>query len=472
MVALGVMTRQNRLMLLGRKDERLALDRLLAQAREGRSGVLAFVGEPGIGKTALLEHAAASADGMRILRSRGIESETVIPFAGLAELLRPALSALDRIPAPQATALAGALALGPAGARDRFAIGAATLSLLSASAEEGPLALLVDDAHWLDRSSAEALLFAARRLLADPIALVITVREGQPSLLDGADLRMLRMTGLDRSDAAKLLARDDIPDDVLERLYSATAGNPLALLELAPEAARLPPQPSNAPVPISTSIATAFLLRFGELPEPTRRVLLLVAASDACGLAVLARAASNLGLDIDDLAAAEVAGLVTVGPGEIEFTHPLARAAMYADAAAPERREAHAALAAAAHWSVVAWSRASRCRRYGNAPRAACERTRSDARSISSRPVLASRSNSGPSAAQKSSPGSSCSSSDSSRIPTACRAEAAPASPWPSATKAMPRAIAAKNVARREPCLLASATARSATAIIARVSPV
>jgi DNA-binding CsgD family transcriptional regulator len=340
-------TRQNRLMLLGRKDERLALDRLLVQARGGRSGVLALVGEPGIGKTALLDYAAESANGMRILRSRGIQSEAVIPFAGLAELLRPALGALDRIPAPQATALAGALALGPAGARDRFAIGAATLSLLSASAEEEPLVLLVDDAHWLDRSSAETLLFAARRLLADPIALVITVREGEPSLLDGADLRTLRVPGLDRADATQLLSREDVPDDVLERLYRATAGNPLALLELAPEAARLVSQPSAAPVPISTSIGTAFLRRFGELPEPTRGVLVLVAASDACGVAVLARAASHIGLNIGDLAAAEEAGLVTVGPREIEFTHPLARAAMYADAAAQERREAHAALAAA-----------------------------------------------------------------------------------------------------------------------------
>src|ERR1700722_14318025 len=187
-LAPGAATRQNRPMLLGRNDERLALDDLLAQARAGRSGVLALVGEPGIGKTALLEHAGESAEGMRVLRARGIESEAVIPFAGLAELLRPALSALDRIPEPQADALPGALALGPGRARARFAMGAATLSLLSASAEERPLAMLVDDAHWLDRSSAETLLFAARRLLADPIALVITVREGQPSLLDGADL--------------------------------------------------------------------------------------------------------------------------------------------------------------------------------------------------------------------------------------------------------------------------------------------
>jgi DNA-binding CsgD family transcriptional regulator len=334
-------------MLLGRRDERLALERLLAQAREGRSGVLALVGEPGIGKTALLEHAAESARDMRILSFRGIESEAEIPFAGLAELLRPVLGALEQIPAPQAAALAGALALSPADERDRFAIGAATLSLLTASAEDQPLALLVDDAHWLDRSSAETLLFAARRLLADPIAVLITVREGQPSLLDGADLRALRMAGLDRSEAVELLARHGLTADMLERLYQATAGNPLALLELAPKAAALATQPGAVPVAISTSIATAFLLRFGDLPERTRRVLVLVAASDACGIAVLARAASGIGLDLGELQAAEEAGLVTVGPAEIEFKHPLARAAVYAQATASERRAAHRALAGA-----------------------------------------------------------------------------------------------------------------------------
>ena len=334
-------------MLLGRRDEQLALDRLFGQAREGHSGVLALVGEPGIGKTALLEHAAECARGMRILRCRGIESETVIPFAGLAELLGPALGALDRIPQPQAAALSGALALGPAGARDRFAIGAATLSLLSASAEDGPLALLVDDAHWLDRPSAETLLFAARRLLADPIALVLTVREGEPSLLDGADLRTLRIAGLDRAQAAELLAGAPVSRETLERLHQASGGNPLALLELAPELERLRALPGEAPVPISASIATAFLHRFGKLPEPTRRVLVLAAASDPCDPVVLARAAAQIGLGVDDLAAAETAGLVAVGQRKIEFTHPLARAAMYAGAAAPERRAAHAALAAA-----------------------------------------------------------------------------------------------------------------------------
>ncbi|HWX51652.1 MAG TPA: AAA family ATPase [Solirubrobacteraceae bacterium] len=334
-------------MLLGRKDERLALDRLFAEARDGRSGVLALVGEPGIGKTALLEHAAASAEGMRTLRARGIESEAVIPFAGLAELLGPVLSELDRIPAPQVTALAGALALGPAGARDRFAIGAATLSLLSASAEDAPLVLLVDDAHWLDRSSAETLLFAARRLLADPIALVLTVREGQPSLLDGADLRTLRMAGLDRADARELLSQLDLSDDAADRLFRATGGNPLALLELASEADRVLGLPEGTPVPISTSIATSFLRRFGEMPEATRRLLVLIAASDACPVAVIGRAARSIGLEVADLAPAEEAGLVTLGRGGIEFTHPLARAAMYADAGTQERRAAHAALAAA-----------------------------------------------------------------------------------------------------------------------------
>jgi DNA-binding CsgD family transcriptional regulator len=332
-------------MLLGREEERLALDRLLAEARDGRSGVLALVGEPGIGKTTLVDYAAERADGMRVLRARGVESEAEVPFAGLAELLRPALAALFRIPPPQAAALAGALALGPATAQDRFAVGAATLSLLSAFAEEAPLALLVDDAHLLDGSSAEALLFASRRLLADPIALVLAVREGEPSLLDGADLRVLHVTGLDRSSSAELLG-DELTGEAVERVHRATGGNPLALLELAPEAARFAGLPSDVPVPISTSISAAFGRRFGRLPEPTRRVLVLAAASDAGELAVLARAVPSLGLDLAALAAAEEAGLVTLENGQVEFSHPLACSAVYADASAHERRQAHAALAA------------------------------------------------------------------------------------------------------------------------------
>src|SRR4051812_22293457 len=179
-------------MLLGRDDERLALDRLLAEAREGHSGVLALAGEPGIGKTALLEHAARSAAGMRVLRARGIRSEAEVPFAGLAELLRPAREALERIPRPQGSALAGALGLEPATAQDRFAVGAATLSLLSAWAEDGPVLLLVDDAHRLDASTAEALLFAARRLLPAPTRSCLPVPGASPPLLDAPALATLR----------------------------------------------------------------------------------------------------------------------------------------------------------------------------------------------------------------------------------------------------------------------------------------
>jgi DNA-binding CsgD family transcriptional regulator len=337
-------------MLLGREHERQALDDLLAAAREGRSGVVALVGEPGIGKTALLEYAAERVEGMRVLRARGIESEAEVPFAGVFELLRPALGLLDRIPEPQAVALSSALALRPGSAQDRFAVGAATLSLLAAYAEEAPLALLVDDAHSLDGSSAEALLFAVRRLVADPIAVILAVREGEPSLLDGADLPVLRLEGLDRQAAAALLAHEleePVESETAERLYRATAGNPLALLELAAEAPDLVGAPLEAPVAVSTSVARAFLRRAGSLPDRAVRALVLAAASDGGDLDVVGRAASSLGLEVADLAAAESAGLVSLRDGRVEFRHPLARSAIYGEAPAEQRREVHRALAGA-----------------------------------------------------------------------------------------------------------------------------
>src|SRR5690242_10590198 len=153
-------------MLLGRERERRAITSLLEAARNGSSGVLALVGEAGIGKSSLLAWTAEHAAAMNVLRARGVESEAHIPFAGLHELLRPALGALDRLAAPQAAALESALALRPARPHERFAVGAATLSLLAAHAESAPLAVLLDDAHWLDGSSADALRFALRRLVA------------------------------------------------------------------------------------------------------------------------------------------------------------------------------------------------------------------------------------------------------------------------------------------------------------------
>jgi DNA-binding NarL/FixJ family response regulator len=334
-------------MLLGREPERLALDRLLGEARAGRSGVLAFVGEPGIGKTALLSYASDQAAGMQILRVHPVESEAEVPFGGLRDVLRPALAALERIPAPQADALAGALALRPARAQDRFAVGVATLSLLAAHAEEGPILVLVDDAHWLDRSSEEALLFAFRRLVAEAIAVVITVREDEASLLRRADLRMLHLGGLDRAAAAALLASDSLPAFVVDRLYDATGGNPLALLELARDPHAVASLPPGAPLRVSRAIAEAFLRRAGALDAQTRSMLLLAAASDTGDLRSVAGAAATLGLDLAALGPAEAAGLIHLQNDRVEFRHPLARSAVYADASGHARREVHRALAQA-----------------------------------------------------------------------------------------------------------------------------
>ncbi|HEV7750617.1 MAG TPA: LuxR family transcriptional regulator [Baekduia sp.] len=332
-------------MLLGRQQERRAIELALGAARSGTSAALALVGEAGIGKTTLLDDAAERADGMRLLRARGIESEAQIAFGALLELLRPALALLERIPEPQALALEAALALRRGPAQERFAVGAATLSLLAAYAEQGPVAVLVDDAQWLDDSSAQALLFAFRRLVADPIAVLVAVRAGEPSLLDGADLPVLPIGGLTSDESATLLA--GLAPEVASRLHRATAGNPLALLELGSSAPDLALAPEGAPLLVSTRISRAFLHRLQGLDDEVRRTLVLVAASGTGEPAILDRAAAKLGLQLSVLGTAESAGLVAVRAGAVEFHHPLAGSAIYANASATERRAAHRALAAA-----------------------------------------------------------------------------------------------------------------------------
>jgi DNA-binding CsgD family transcriptional regulator len=338
-------------MLLGRDHEQQALVRLLEDARAGGSGVLAIAGEAGIGKSALLAYAEDQAAGMNVLRARGVQSEAHIPFAGLFELLRPALSLINQIPGPQAEALESALALRPASAPGRFAVGAATLSLLAAYSDQAPVAVLVDDAHWLDGSSADALLFAFRRLIADPIAVVLAVRQGQPSLLDGADLPTLALQGLDRGSAAELLRHqgDDGPlsQELADRLHRETGGNPLALLELGAERHRLADLPPDAPLAAGTSVARVYLQRLRALPQRTRDTLALASAVDDGQVSVLARAAPMLGLDLSDLVPAEAAALITVHDSRVEFRHPLARSAVYGDVPADRRRQLHRALASA-----------------------------------------------------------------------------------------------------------------------------
>lgn len=330
---------------MGRTGERRELDIVLDGARSGQSGALVLVGEAGIGKTALLDYAVESAADMQLLRARGIESESDIPFASLLELLRPALVLLDKIPTPQSAALAGALALRPATAQERFAIGAATLSLLAAKAEQGPLAVVIDDAHWLDASSAQALLFALRRLVADPIAVLIAVRGGEASPFGGIDLPVLELGGLSSDESVRLLG--DVPRVVAQRLHAATAGNPLALLELAGDARDLELAPEGAPVPVSARVSNVFLERLRPLEDDAKAAVLLAATSDTGDLPTLERAAAALGIDPGGLAAAEAVGLLALRPGWVEFRHPLARSAIYANASAEQRREAHRALAAA-----------------------------------------------------------------------------------------------------------------------------
>ncbi len=330
---------------MGRDRERGEIERVFARARAGSSAALGLVGESGIGKTALLAYSRERASGMRVLQARGIESEAEVPFASLLELMRPALGMLTRLSEPQAEALEGALALRPGVAHERFAVGAATLSLLAAYAEPGPVGVLIDDAHWLDGASAQALLFAFRRLVADPIAVLIAVREGEPSLLDGADLPTLRIGGLGRNDTAQLIP--GLPSSTVQRLYEATGGNPLAMLELALDADDEALAPAGAPIPVSARVAGAFLRRIGNLGEAAARALLLAATSDDGDLVVLGHAAAELGVELSMLERAESAGLVRLGAGLVEFRHPLARSAVYASASAGQRRDAHRALASA-----------------------------------------------------------------------------------------------------------------------------
>ncbi|HMG99678.1 MAG TPA: AAA family ATPase, partial [Gaiellales bacterium] len=335
-------------MLVGRDSERAAIERLLADARVGTSGVLVVSGEPGIGKSSLLAYAAAAAHEMRVLSARGIEEEASIPFGGLLELLRPVIEHVESLPAPQAAALRAALALGPGVAGERLVIGAATLGVLAAAAEEQPLCVLVDDAQWLDQPSAEAILFAARRLLADPVAIIVGVRSGEPSPLSGAGMRALTLTGLDLSAAEALLAseRDDpVPEGSAERLFRATGGNPLALIELAGEAETVAGSLVEGPLPIATTVERAFAGRASRLSEPARRSLLLVAAASTADLGLIGQAGEIVGVDIGALQEAEAAGLVHVTDGRIQFRHPLVRSAVHNSAEPSERRAAHAALA-------------------------------------------------------------------------------------------------------------------------------
>ncbi|HUE59972.1 MAG TPA: LuxR C-terminal-related transcriptional regulator [Acidimicrobiales bacterium] len=351
-------------MLLGRQRELGVLDRLLAAARDGHGGAIVVLGEPGIGKTALIERTVTSAQDFRVLRTAGREGEMELAFAALQQLCDPALDRLERLPELQRDALSVVFGLSSGDPPDRLLVALAVLTLLSDLAAEQPLLCVVDDAQWLDRASAQAIAFVARRLANEAVAFLFGARE-LPDEVRG--LPEMVVDGLGDGDARTLFGsvfpyRLDEP--VLDRIVAETHGNPLALLELPRGLS--PAQVAGGfglpvSVPLAGRIEESFRRRLAGLPSPSRR-LLLVAAADPTGDAVLVwRAAELLGIADSAQEAAEAEGLVDFTTGVV-FRHPLVRSAVYGAASARDRRQAHQALAEATDPGVDpdrrAWHRA------------------------------------------------------------------------------------------------------------------
>ena len=339
---------QERESLLGRRTERDAIDRFLAEVLAGRSGVLVVRGEAGIGKSALLDHArsAAVGRGITVGSAVGVESETHFAFAGVHQLCAPLLDRLETLPDPQRTALGIALGLQVGAAPDQFLVALAVLNLL---AEEGPMLCLIDDAQWLDDASAQILAFVARRVAADQLGLMFAVRDPCGNGVDEfVGLPEMRLNGLSDADSRALLSatvRAPLDHGVRDRIIAEARGNPLALMEFpasGPMAGGFEAHAASIP----RRIEDTFRRRSDDLPAQTRQ-LVLVAASEPTGdAALLWRASRLLGIDSEAAAPAEAAGLLEIG-AHVRFRHPLVRSAVCRAATAPERRRVHGALATA-----------------------------------------------------------------------------------------------------------------------------
>jgi DNA-binding CsgD family transcriptional regulator len=335
--------------LRGRRAECHELERLVEDVRRGVSRVLVISGEAGVGKSMLLELLVAEASGCRVVRAAGVQTEAELSFAALHQLCTPLLHRLDRIPAPQRDALGTVFGLRSGSAPDRLLLGLAVRSLLTVAADERPLVCVIDDAQWLDRMSAQALAFAARRLAADSVALVFAVRDpaGDQPL---AGLPQLVLDGLRPEEARELLAAalpGPLDERVRDRIVAETGGRPLAMLELLHgltyvELAGgfgLP----GAPLP-SDPIEDGFRRRLAALPSDTRRLLLVAAVDPTGDPALIHRAALRLGITIDEHDVTAIAGLLH-WTTRVTFRHPLARSAVYRAASPDEHRETHRALA-------------------------------------------------------------------------------------------------------------------------------
>ena len=334
---------------LGRTHERERLDAMLAQARARQSAVVVIRGEPGIGKTALLRYAGRQASGMRTAEIEGVQAEMELPFAGIHQLCAPLLDGLHELAEPQQNALRVAMGVLSGDRPDRFLVAVAVLNLLAGTADERPLLCLVDDAQWLDAASLQALGFVARRLLAEPVAMIFSLREPAATrALDG--LPQLSVDGLDEPDARALLSRavsGRLDDRVRDRIIAETGGNPLALMELSQRMSPAERAGGFAPpveVDLPSRLEEQYLRRVAELPEPTQRLVLLAAAEPLGDATLLWRAAERLSTDVGALGPATEAGLLDVDD-RVRFHHPLVRSAVYRAASLDERRRVHDALA-------------------------------------------------------------------------------------------------------------------------------
>src|SRR5215472_1992166 len=334
--------------LLERQRERAEVDGLLGDLRSGRGRARVVRGEAGVGKSALLEYVAGAAADMRLARAAGVESEMELAFASLHQLCAPLMNRLERLPVPQHDALAVAFGLRAGDAPDRFLVALAVLTLLSEVAEERPLLCVVDDAQWLDRSSAQVLAFAARRLLAEPVGLIFAAREPGEHLQALPDLEV---QGLRDQYARALLhsvVRWPLDEQVRERILAETKGNPLALLEL-PRGLSPTQLAGGFGVPNELSlpgrIEESFLRRVEALPEATRLTALIAAAEPMGDPVLVRRAATRLGLPPDAVVSAEAEGLLEIR-GHVAFRHPLVRSAIYGASSPSDRRKVHGALAA------------------------------------------------------------------------------------------------------------------------------
>ncbi len=352
--------------LQGRRYEREALENELQRVRAGTSSVLVLRGEAGVGKTALLDDLAERASGSRIIRIAGVESEMELAFAGLHQLCTPMLDGLDRLPGPQRGALRVAFGLLDGEAPNRFLASLAVLSLLAETADATALVCLIDDAQWLDRASAQVLAFVARRLLAEPIAMVFAVRE--PHAVDAlTGLPELVVGGLADDDARALLASalpGPLDERVRDQIIAETRGNPLALLELPRGLS--PAQLAGGfglpdARPLASRVEEAFIERFRALPPESQLLLLVAAAEPAGDVSLLWRAAARLGISGSASKPAEEAALIEFGI-RTRFRHPLVRSAVYRATSTEDRRRVHAALADATDPDVDpdrrAWHRA------------------------------------------------------------------------------------------------------------------